>query len=157
MIEDLRRIPRISVCCHVVVRDRYGIWTAVTDDLCARGCQIVTQRQLRPGSTLHLTIASDLFVEELDVLAQAAWTTPHRLGVLFVGPGDRTALSPQAFVDLVLEHGEMADSATTWRLVPSVQRLEQRTPITTTARNGRLVRTATAPESRERPPVRRAE
>ena len=44
MLEELRRIPRVAVCCRVVVRDRYGVWTAVTEDFCVRGCQLLTAR-----------------------------------------------------------------------------------------------------------------
>lgn len=157
MLEDLRRIPRVSVCCRVVVSDRYGIWTAITDDLCERGCQLVTQRLLRPGTLVHLTLASDLFPEELEVVGRTVWTAADRLGVLFdaVDPGGFT---PRAFLDKVLEHGELPDSTTTWRLVPSVQRSDgSGTTITTSARNGRLVRTvATDPEPRAAQPMRRA-
>lgn len=145
MIEDLRRIPRISVCCRVVVRDRYGVWTAVTDDLCVRGCQIVTPRLLRCGTLLHLTLSSDLFPEELEAPARTVWSAPDRLGVLFVESSERPgALSPEGWLEKVLEHGEMPESATTWRLVPSVQRTSMRPVTTTSARNGRLVRTTSS-------------
>jgi hypothetical protein len=142
MLEDLRRIARVSVCCRVVVRDRYGLWTAITDDLCERGCQLVTQRLLRPGTTLQVTLSSDLFPEELDVVGRTVWSAADRLGVAFEGSGDRAGLTPRQFLDRVLEHGEMPDSTSTARLVPSVQRRGGAGPaISTTARNGRLVRT----------------
>ena len=156
MLEDLRRIARVSVCCRVAVRDRYGLWTAVTDDLCDRGCQIVTQRLLRPGTTLHLTISSDLFPEELDVVGRTVWSGADRLGVVFDGPGDRAVVTPQQFLERVLENGETPDSTTTSRLVPSVQRRDgARAAISTTTRNGRLVRTVQS-ESEPLRPVRRA-
>jgi hypothetical protein len=156
MLEDLRRIARVSVCCRVAVRDRYGLWTAVTDDLCDRGCQIVTQRLLRPGTTLHLTLSSDLFPEELHVIGRTVWSAADRLGVVFEASGDRAGVTPQQFLEWVLENGEMPDSTGSCRLVPSVQRLDGARPaISTTARNGRLVRTVQS-ESEPLRPVRRA-
>lgn len=156
MIEDLRRIPRVSVCCRVIARDRHGIWTAVTDDLCERGCQLVTERMLRPGTTIHLTLSSDLFAEELDVIARTVWAAPDRLGVVFEGSGDRTGVTPQAFMESVLANGETPDSTNTWRLVPSVQRREgARTSIPIAQRSRRLVR-AVAPDAAQLRPVRRA-
>lgn len=157
MIEDLRRISRVTVCCRVVARDRHGIWTAVTDDLCERGCQLVTQRMLRPGTTIHLTLSSDLFPEELDVIGRTVWAAPDRLGVIFEGPGDRTGVTPQAFLDSVLANGETPDSTSTARLVPSVQRRDgARASIPIAPRSRRLVRAVqTDPEPQLRP-VRRA-
>ncbi len=136
-------MPRVSVCCRVVVRDRHGVWTAVTDDLCARGCQIVTSRLLRAGTRLHVTLSSDQFWEELHTVGKVAWATADRLGIIFVeGESAGGALSPVAWLDKVLEHGEMPESATTGRVAPSVQRSGTRSRTTTSTKNGRLVRTA---------------
>jgi hypothetical protein len=147
MIEDLRRLPRVAVCCRVVVSDRYGVWSAVTDDLSARGCQIVTARLLRVGTVVQATLSSDLFPEELSADARIAWSTPDRIGLEFLDPpGGFQALSPAEWLDKVLEHGELPDSTSTSRLVPCVRRSGARAPLTTAARGGRLVRTVSSGE-----------
>jgi len=154
MTEDLRRIERFSVCCRAVVRDRYGVWTGVTYDIGSRGCGIVTSRQLRPGTLVHLTLSSDLFMEELEVVAKVAWVAPEQLGMVFVEserPGG--ALSPSAWLDLMLAHGAQPDYAVTHRIVPCVRHVEGH-GTAATARHGRIVRTApgSAPPRRTRLP-----
>lgn len=112
--DDLRRVPRVSVCCRVDVRDRHGVWTAVTEDICARGCRIVTQNQPRLGSLLTMTFSSDLFPQELEVLGEAVWATSERIGVLFLESEVREgALSPAEWVERVIEHGLMPGPAQT--------------------------------------------
>jgi hypothetical protein len=119
MNEELRRIDRVCVCCRVSVRDRYGVWTAVTEDVCPRGCRILTARMLRPGTPLTVTLSSDLFPEELEAAAQAVWSTPERLGVMFVGGAARAgSISPEKWVEKVVEHGSASGS----RIVPVVSR-----------------------------------
>lgn len=159
MIEDLRRVPRISVCARAVVQDRYGVWTGVTDDVCVRGCQVVTNRLLRVGAAVQITLSSDLFPEELEIEAKVMWAAPDRLGFVFLdGTTRRGALAPDAWLDKVLEHGAAETGAATC-VVPSVHRAGARVLTATTARHGRLVRTAAAePEKRPVPlqPARRA-
>lgn len=129
MIEDLRRAERIAVCCRAVVRDRYGTWTGVTQDVSSRGCRIATARQLRPGARVHLTLSSDLFAEELEVAAEVVWVAPHRLALVFLEPWRPPgALSPSAWVSLVLAHGAPPADAATRRTVPFVQRVERGAP-----------------------------
>jgi hypothetical protein len=124
--DDLRRVPRVSVCCHVVVRDRHRVWTAVTDDICSRGCGIVTPKQPRPGSLLTLTLSSDLFSEELDVIAETVWGTEERIGVSFVEPIARQgALSPPEWLERVIEHGR-APGQLVSRITPVVLRARPR-------------------------------
>jgi hypothetical protein len=147
MIEDLRRAERISVCCRAIVRDRYGLWTGVTHDVAKRGCQIVTSRLLRPGTRVHLALSSDLFPEELEVVAEVVWVAPERLGMAFLESRRRGgALSPSAWIDRMLLHGAQADYAATHRVVPCVRRAE---------RVGTAPPTARAPDaSRPLPPRR---
>jgi hypothetical protein len=122
MDEDLRRVVRVNVCCRVAARDRYGLWTAVTEDVCARGCRIVTPRLLRPGSPLTVTLSTDLFDEELDAAAEAMWATPTLLGILFVAPTPRRgALSPEAWIDKLVAHATVPGALPS-RLAPSVAR-----------------------------------
>lgn len=118
MNEDLRRITRVTVCCRAAVRDRYGVWVAVTEDVSARGCQIVTTRLLRPGSILDLSLQSDLFDDELETAGEVVWSTPSRLGVAFVGTNP--AVTPESWLRKVIEHGEIPESGSTWRVAPSV-------------------------------------
>jgi hypothetical protein len=128
MNEDLRRITRVCVCCRVVVRDRYGVWTAVTEDISVRGCQIVTTRLLRCGTILELTLESDLFDEELAITGEVVWATPTRLGVAFVGSAGE-ALTPDAWLAKVIEHGAIPESSSTWRVAPSVLPAAARTVV----------------------------
>jgi hypothetical protein len=156
MNEDLRRIERISVCCRAVVRDRYGVWTGITHDLGKRGCQIVTSRQLRAGTRVLLTLSSDLFLEDLEAVAEVVWVTPERLGMVFLESRRRSgSLSPSAWVDLVLAHGAQPSEGVTPRVVPCVRRVVvygTAVPV----RHERIVRTApgAAPLPRARLSVR---
>ncbi len=154
MNDELRRIPRLKVCCRVVVRDRYGVWTAVTEDVCARGCRIVTPRLLRPGTKVNISVSSDLFPEEIEATATAVWAAPERLGVIFVKPVARPGvLSPELWFEKLLEHGATADSPTTARLVPSVA-VRVRGPVMA-ARNGKSTRSPSASDVVVRMPARR--
>jgi hypothetical protein len=126
MEEELRRTHRVSVCCRVVARDRFGAWSAVTEDVCAHGCRIVTARLLRPGCPVHVTLASDLFAEELEAQAEAVWATPDLLGVRFVRVASRArALTAEAWVDRLIDHGAVAGAAPgalLTRIVPALMR-----------------------------------
>lgn len=159
MNDDLRRLERISVCCHAVVRDRYGVWTGVTENVSVRGCQLVSARLLRPGTTVTVTLSSDLFPEELDAIGEVVWVTPERLGVIFVRPVDRPgALTPESWLEKVIEHGTVGGAPADAPLVPSVDRSPDRRGSHATTRNGRVVRTGPAHPSDAvvRLPLRRA-
>lgn len=110
--DDQRRIPRVSVCCRVDVRDQFGMWTAVTDDVSARGCRIATARLPRVGSAIELTISSDLFPESLAVTGEIAWVSDDHVGVSFLeaaaARSRRRRLSPAEWVDSVIEHGRVS-------------------------------------------------
>ena len=129
-MEELRRIKRLRFCCRAVARDRYGVWTAVTEDLSARGCRIVTKRLLRPGSQIVLALSSDLFEEELEVGAEVVWTSRDALGVAFRGEEagarprrgrGRDTLSPERWLHKLLEQGSTQGSGPP-RVVPSLAR-----------------------------------
>jgi hypothetical protein len=125
--DELRRISRVSVCCRAVVRDHYGIWTGVTEDLSIHGCQIVTGRLLRPGTLVTVTLSSDLFPEELEVAGETAWATPDRLGVRFLSTVPRSGgLSVEAWLWKVVEQGRIPETSSTWRVAPSVIRAPRR-------------------------------
>jgi hypothetical protein len=117
MIDNLRRVDRVRVCCRALARDRYGVWTGVTEDLSERGCRIITSRTLRPGTQLVLTLASDLFLRDLEVLAEVVWSGPTQLGARFLAPAAGAHLTPDAWVRMVVEHGAVAG----WpRVLPAV-------------------------------------
>jgi hypothetical protein len=104
--EELRRAERVRVCCRVDVRQPHAVWNAVTDDLSARGCRIVTERLPRLGSHFTMTLSSDLFADELVTIGEVVWIGNDRLGVLFLEEAPRHgSLSPAAWLDRVLEHG----------------------------------------------------
>jgi hypothetical protein len=91
------------------VRQLHGVWSAVTEDLSARGCRIVSGAMPRPGSLLSLTISSDLFPGVLDTLGEVVWVSSQRFGILFVDQGKHHGkrnglISPPAWLDKVLEH-----------------------------------------------------
>jgi hypothetical protein len=88
--EDLRRGPRVETCCRANVHDAFGAWTAIADDMGARGCRLVTLREPRVGTILVLTLSSDLFEAELRVSAQVIWARHGRVGVMFA-PEDAAA------------------------------------------------------------------
>ncbi len=104
--EELRRAPRIRVCCRVDVRQPHGVWSGVTQDLSARGCRIVTPQLPRLGSILRMTLSSDLFPEELSTTGEVIWVTGEELGVLFLREARRAASpSPSEWLRQVLHHG----------------------------------------------------
>jgi hypothetical protein len=119
--DDLRRTPRLRVCCRADVRDRHGVWTAITEDVCARGCGLLTPKLPRVGSVL------ELIAEPLEVLAEAAWASDDRVGAIFLEHAVRAgALSPSEWIDEILEHGRVlgpeAIGAESPRVVPVVLR-----------------------------------
>jgi hypothetical protein len=125
--DDLRRVQRVKVCCRADVRDRFGIWTAVTEDVCARGCRLVSAKVPRVGAVLDLALSSDLFSEVLDVTAYAAWVSDNRVGVNFVtGKGHPGALSPAEWIDRLVDRARVFGpeplGSTGPRLAPAVRR-----------------------------------
>ena len=96
--EELRRGPRVSTCCRVDVRERGSVWTAVTEDVCSRGCRVVSARDPRVGTAVTLTISTDAFDAELEIEGEVVWARDGRVGIVFVGPTERTSITPAAFV-----------------------------------------------------------
>ena len=124
--DELRRNQRVKVCCRVDVRDRFGVWTAVTDDVSARGCRLVTTKDPRVGSVLELTLSSDLFPDVLEVTGYAAWVSDHCVGVNFASASRTGGMSPAEWVDLLAQHAKVLGpepvGSTGPRLAPSVRR-----------------------------------
>jgi hypothetical protein len=123
-----------------MVRDRYGVWSSVTENLSVRGCLIFTSRLLRAGTRVKMTFSSDLFPEDLEVVGEAAWSTGDRLGVAFTAdPAGSRSLSD--WLGKVIEYGAVPDPSAPYRVVPSVHSLP-RVPV-------RLARPEPAREPRE--------
>ncbi len=125
--DDLRRIQRVRVCCRVDVCDRFGVWTAITEDVCSRGCRLVTSKSPRIGSLIELRLSSDLIAEALEIAASVAWVSEHRVGVSFVVADVRPrALSADEWVERIVEHGKVLGpepvGSTGPRLAPALRR-----------------------------------
>ncbi len=125
--DELRRIQRVRVCCRVDVCDRFGIWTAVTEDICARGCRLITAKSPRVGALLELTLWSDLVPEVLEITASVAWTSEDRVGVSFVmGDAGARPISAGDWVEQLVEHGKVLGpgpvGSTAPRLAPALRR-----------------------------------
>lgn len=105
-VDELRRTPRVHVCCRVDVRQAHAVWSAVTEDLSARGCRLVTARQPGLGTRVPLRLSSDLFPEELDTVGEVVWVHRRQVGVLFLEGAEREgSLSAARWLEQVLEHG----------------------------------------------------
>ena len=103
-VEDLRSAPRLSTHCRVEVRDRYASWTAETEDLGPRGCQLLTGRPAKVGDVLTLEISSALVPTPLVVMGLVAWSAPPpvgRIGVAFAGALTSSLSPEQWFARLV--------------------------------------------------------
>jgi PilZ domain-containing protein len=141
--DELRRTDRLDVCCRVDVRDRFGVWNAVTEDVCDRGCKLVTAKLPRVGSMLEMTISSDLFPESLEVLARTVWVSSNRIGVAFLEPAD-DGLTPSEWIARVVEHGRIGAPGPRAlgapRVVPVVQRAGRAADLAGCERDGVVVR-----------------
>ncbi len=118
----MRRDPRVHACCRVDVRQRYAAWSAVAEELSARGCRIVTSALPRLGALLDLRLSSDLFPEELGVTGEVVWMDSGRIGVLFVEPSGapwRETSRARTWLDRLREAGRVPGSAG-GRLVPVI-------------------------------------
>lgn len=81
-----RRAPRVPHRCTVEVRDRFASWTAQTEDLGPRGCQLVTPRLAAPGRELQLQIRCSAIARTIKATGKVVWTQAHepsRLGIEF--------------------------------------------------------------------------
>ncbi len=104
--DELRRAPRVRVCCRADVRQAHGVLSAVTVDLSARGCRLVTAQLPRLGACVPLRLSSDLFPEELDTVGEVVWVDGEQVGVLFHEEATRRgSLSPSEWLEEILEHG----------------------------------------------------
>jgi hypothetical protein len=107
-ITNPRRVPRAPARCRAAVASAAGSFEAETEDIGARGCQVVSPRGVKRGETVRITIANDKVLERLRVSGKVAWVSaqfPWRVGIAF----DEEALPECArwFDQLVAAHPGM--------------------------------------------------
>jgi len=73
-IQDPRRSMRAQATCHAEVATSAGRFTAVTEDVSAQGCRLVTPRPLRPGERVQLALAHAGLSRRLTAAGDVAWT-----------------------------------------------------------------------------------
>ncbi len=106
-----RRAPRVLHRCEVEVRDRFASWTAESEDLGPRGCQLVTPRIAAPGRALKLQFRCLAIGKVIRATGQVVWsraTEPCRMGIQF----DPTETDPGWFARLVEADPFAAEAAT---------------------------------------------
>jgi hypothetical protein len=85
-IVNPRRAPRAPARCRTAVASASGSFEAETEDIGARGCQVVSPKGVRKGDYVKLTIANDSVPEPLRVSGRIAWVSaqfPWRVGIAF--------------------------------------------------------------------------
>jgi hypothetical protein len=85
-IVNPRRAPRAPARCRTAVASASGSFEAETEDIGARGCQVVSPKGVRKGDYVKLTIANDNVPEPLRVSGRIAWVSaqfPWRVGIAF--------------------------------------------------------------------------
>lgn len=73
-IQDPRRSMRAQATCHAEVATAAGRFTAVTEDVSAQGCRLVTPRPLRPGERVQLSLGHAGLSRGLTAAGHVAWT-----------------------------------------------------------------------------------
>lgn len=108
---------------EVTLRHRRTRWTVETDDVGPRGCQVVTDRALHPGSEVALTVAIPSLGREVAATGRVAWARPDapaRLGISFEVP-----VAQQGWFDALLA----ADPAAGRAAARAPLRLRRETPL----------------------------
>jgi hypothetical protein len=85
-IQNPRRSPRAPARCRVGVVSGQGTFEAVTEDVGAHGCQLVSPRLVRKGEPVQLELAHGALKEPLRLAGRVAWASeraPWRLGIAF--------------------------------------------------------------------------
>jgi hypothetical protein len=85
-IQNPRRAPRARARCRTEVLVAGGGFQTETEDIGARGCQVVSPRSVPRGQTVLLKISNPNVPERLELSGRVAWSstrTPWRLGISF--------------------------------------------------------------------------
>ncbi len=72
-IQDPRRSMRAQATCHAEVATVAGRFTAVTEDVSAEGCRLLTPRPLAPGEHVQLALGHAGLSRPLTVAGHVAW------------------------------------------------------------------------------------
>jgi hypothetical protein len=85
-IMNPRKAPRATARCRAAVVSAAGAFDAETEDIGARGCQVISPALLRKGEPLELTISCERVPEPLRARGRVTWVSeqpPWRVGVAF--------------------------------------------------------------------------
>lgn len=85
-IVNPRRAPRAPARCHAAVVARRRSFDAETEDIGARGCQVVSPSLMKQGDPIEIVITSDRLSLPLRATGTVAWVSeqpPWRVGVAF--------------------------------------------------------------------------
>ncbi len=107
-ILNARRAPRAPARCRTAVVSVSASFEAETEDIGARGCQVVSPKGVKAGVPVRVTIANDKLPDALRVGGRIAWVSAHfpwRVGIAF----DESALplTTSWFEQLVAAHPGM--------------------------------------------------
>lgn len=88
-IRNRRRTPRVPIRCLAIGALPDGaVWASQTEDLSAKGCQLVLPEHVAPGGRVALTISDDRLDDALEAGGHVAWIStapPWHAGVAFDG------------------------------------------------------------------------
>jgi hypothetical protein len=85
-LDNPRRAVRAPLRCRAVVSRQSGPVETSTEDIGARGCQLILPSPLARGDSVGLTISAQHHPDTLRIAARVAWVSPRapwRLGVAF--------------------------------------------------------------------------
>ncbi len=81
-----RRAPRAPARCRAAVLTPAGAFEAETEDIGARGCQVVSPKLVKKGDPVRITVSADRVPDELRMAGKVAWVSaqpPWRVGIAF--------------------------------------------------------------------------
>lgn len=85
-LENPRRVPRESVRCHVKAHLPSGPFETTTENIGARGCQVILPSPAQRGDAIRLVLTVPGYAEALRVDGRVAWVSPEapwRAGVAY--------------------------------------------------------------------------
>lgn len=81
-----RRAPRAPARCRAAVLTPAGAFDAETEDIGARGCQVVSPKLVKKGDPVRIAVSADRVESELRMEGKVAWVSarpPWRVGIAF--------------------------------------------------------------------------
>jgi len=122
-IVNPRRAPRAPARCRATVISPAGAFDAETEDISARGCQVVSPKLVKKRDALALVIRSAKVPEPLSVSGKVAWVSgqpPWRIGIAF--DDGHVAAAERWFEKLVAGHPGLG----------AFRRVPEKIPVATT-------------------------